>query len=128
MDDTEKLADIIDDRTARIGESKLRRTPSDQLTVRELVFVGDIINTSYSTGGKVISILKCKVYGLTVYTITYVDLDAKPNKDGSYRENLLNWINELVAQDNRILKLFETNDDEVFVSKERKGQQSLLRY
>jgi len=44
-------------------------------------------------------------------------LDAKPLKDGRYRERDYHYLNELVAQDGRILHLYETNDDEVFYEK-----------
>jgi len=127
---------LLDEQTARIpcsscesGWSRLRRTPPDQKTVEELLFIGDLIETNYSTGGKVISISKHEYYGnLFAYSITYVDVDAPANKDGSYRENHHRYINELVAQNNRILKLYEANTDEVFIIGKAAGQMDLFRF
>lgn len=118
--DEKEFAKILPDGKSAILEdgTRLRITPKDQLLVDELVFPGDIIKTNYSTGGKVISVFRWECYGLAVYTVTYVDVDAKPNKDGSYRPNLRSWINECVAQDGRILKLFESNNDEIVVIQE----------
>lgn len=118
FDEEHEVANRISERIAVLDDgTRLRVTPSNQKNVDELVLVGDIIETNYSTGGKVITVSKHLYYGLPAHTVTFVDIDATPNKDGSYRENLLRWINELVAQDNRILKLFEANNDEVFVVK-----------
>ena len=116
--------EILDDRTARVGESRLRMTPQGQPMVDELVFPGNIIETDYSTGGRVTRISRHSTYGLPVFSLVYVDVDTKPNKDGSYRDSDRRWINELVAQDGRILKLFEANDDEIKVIGEQ-GQSSL---
>ena len=120
--------EILDDRTARVGESRLRITPQGQPMVDELVFVGDIIETDYGTGGRVIHLAKYKTYGLPVFTVVYVDVDTKPNKNGSYRQSDHRWINELVAQDSRVLKLFETNDDEVILTGKTEGQSSLKSF
>lgn len=106
----------------------LRRTPPGQKTVDQLLFVGDIIDTNYSTGGKVIYIARHEYYGLFAYSLIYVDVDAPANKDGNYRENHQCYINELVAQDDRILKLFKANEDEVFIKGKAAGQQTLLRF
>jgi hypothetical protein len=67
------------------------------------------------------------VYELPVWSITYVPLDAEQHKNGKYKDNDLHFINELVAQDNRILKLFVANPDEVFVLG-AEGQMGLFRY
>ena len=135
LDEENENAEILDDRAARVlcescpsGWSRLRRTPSGQKTVDQLLFIGDIIETSYSTGGKVINISRHGYYGLSAYSIVYVDVDAPANKDGSYRENHYRYINELVAQDDRILMLFEANKDEVFIKGKAAGQQTLLRF
>ena len=120
--------EILDDRTARVGDSRLRRTPPGQPMVDELVFVGDIMETDYGTGGRVTHISRHSTYGLPVFTVVYVDVDAKPNKDGSYRESDHRWINELVAQDGKILKLFESNDSEVVLTGKTEGQSSLKRF
>lgn len=123
-----RIAEIIDDRTAQIEGSRLRRTPPGQPTVDELVFLGDIIETNYSTGGRVTQISRYGTYELPVFSLIYVDLDAKPLKKGGYRENDYRWINELVAQDGRILKLFEANTDEVLLTGKTEGQSNLNRF
>jgi cysteine synthase len=110
------VAKPIDQRTAVLPDgTRLRMTPGGQKTVNVLVEEGDIIRTSYGTGGRVVGVTEYTVYGLPVYTITFVDVEAKPFLDGHYARTALNWINECVAQDDRILMLFEANDDEVFI-------------
>ena len=131
---TEETAEIIDDRTAKIGDSLLRTTPHGQKKVDELVFKGDMITTShpsdieYKMEYRIIQVSRYECYGLPAYTLLLVETDAKPNKDGSYRESDYRWINECVAQDGRILGLFEANKTEVLVTGSRKGQQSLFRF
>ena len=143
--DTVERAEIVDERTARIprsgidrvrddpgeGYCMLRITPPDQKTVGELLFVGDLIRTSYwregEPDGKVVSIHKYLVYELPVWSITYVPLDAQQYQNGKYRDQDLHFINELVAQDNRILMLFVANEEEVFIHG-AKGQMGLFRY
>ena len=117
FEEQEKLvARAIDQRTVELPDgTRLRTTPAGQKTVELLVDEGDIIKTTYETGGKVISVYKYTVYGLPVYSITYVDVDATPFLDGHYRENDHRWINECVAQDDRILQLFEANKDEILI-------------
>jgi len=119
-------AKVFDERTALLSdETRLRITPKGQKRVDQLVFSGDEIGSSYGTGGKVISVREYAVYSLPVFTIVYVELKAKPNKDGSYRETDFRWINECVAQDGKILKLFEANEDEVHVLKVAPHQSKL---
>lgn len=128
---TKETAEIIDERTAKIGDSPLRVTPPGQKKVDELVFEGDVITTTPHDSGskyKVIQVSCYKYYGLPAYTIVFVDVDVEPNKDGSYRDTDLRWINECVAQDERILGLFEANKIEVIVTGKQKGQQSLFRF
>ena len=109
------IAKSIDERTAVLPDgTRLRKTPKGQPTVADLVKSGALIRTSYGTGGKVIRVVKYELYGLPVYTIVYVDPGAKP----PFRSENLRWINECVAQDGRILKLFEANTDEVVVERE----------
>ena len=125
---------LVDDRTATVQDkqcgdvSRLRRTPPGQKTVPQLVSIGDNIRTSYGSQniGKVINVNKYSIYGLPVFTIVYVDLSAKPKKDGSYREVDMRWLNECVAQDGRVLFLFEADKEEVFVV--RKAPQHNLEY
>lgn len=120
---------------------RIERTP----TVGDLIHVGDTIQTSYNTGGIVISLHKYTIcccppraisstiiceeswdppkktmrYHREVveWSLIYVGKDAVPNKDGTYRESNHCYLNELVAVGDRILHLFEANEDEVFVTK-----------
>jgi hypothetical protein len=80
------------------------------------VQLGDTVSTSYSTGGVVIEV---KEYfyaaptgdSLSHFTIVYVPPDRAKN----YRDTDRHWINECVEVGDRILMLFEANEDEVFV-------------
>ena len=112
----EKLvAKPVDERTAVLPDgTRLRMTPKGQKTVEELVEEGDVIRTNYGTVGVVVDVSKYTVYGLPVYTITFVNVFEKTEK-----REVLGWINECVAQDGRILRLFEANNDEVFVVHKR---------
>ena len=104
---------------AQLGDgTELRTTPEKQKKVDELIRVGDTIKTNYGDDhlGVVISVNPYEVYGLTTFSIVYVPKE-KINK---YRENDHCYINELVSQDNRVLKLFVANTDEVFIV-EKKG-------
>lgn len=105
--------------TADLGvpdRRRCRRTAPGAPTVADLVHPGDTVSTSYSTGGVVIDV-KEYFYAaptgetLSHFTIVYVppDLAAK------YRDSDRRWINECVADDGRILMLFEANSDEVFI-------------
>jgi len=107
-----------DGRTAILPSDKtlLRVTPAGQPTVDALVGPGDVIKTNYQdVEGTVVDVSKHTYHGLPAYTIEYVPPDIEPNKNGSYRETQVCWINECVAQDGRILKLHAANKDEVFV-------------
>jgi hypothetical protein len=120
---------LVDERTAMVFDKqataneenghRLRLTPPNQKTVADLLFPGDIITTNqdYDKGRKyrLISVRRFEVYGLPEYSLTLVDLEAKPNKYGEYKENDLRWINECVAQDGRVLMLFEANDEEILL-------------
>ena len=97
--------------------TKLRITPEGQKKVDELIRGGDTIKTNYGDAlGVVISVARYEVYGLTTFSIVYVPKE-KINK---YRKSDHHYINELVSQDNKVLKLFETNKDEIFLI-EKKG-------
>ena len=93
-----------------------RRTPPGSPTVADLVRPGDTVSTSYSTGGIVVE-LKEYFYAaptgetLSHFAIVYVPTDRAKN----YRDTDRHWINECVAVGDRILMLFEANEDEVFV-------------
>lgn len=116
---------------------RIERTP----TVGDLVHVGDTVRTSYGSGGLVINVSRyevccCLVLGfnatlckpplgdtpimdyhrvVSIWTITYVRDDARQNSRGQFRDCDLNILNEFVAVGDRILRLFENNDDEVFL-------------
>ena len=122
---------------------RIERTP----TVGDLLHVGDVIRTSYKTGGLVIKLEKysicccphrsvsstiiCKPSWdppkqtlkyhreLPVWSLVYVQPGARQTKAGKFFESDYCYINELVAVGNRILALFEANEDEVFVSGQR---------
>lgn len=64
---------------------------------------------------------------LSHFTIVYVP----PCRFPKYRDGDRHWVNECVAVDGRILKLFEANTDEVFVvkrdpSRERTSTRTIL--
>ena len=105
--------------TADLGVSdrrQYRRTPPGSPTVADLVRPGDTVSTSYGTGGVVVE-LKEYFYAaptgetLSHFAIVYVPTDRAKN----YRDTDRHWINECVAVGDRILMLFEANEDEVFV-------------
>lgn len=105
--------------TADLGvpdRRQYRRTPPGSPTVADLVRPGDTVSTSYGTGGVVVE-LKEYFYvaptgeTLSHFTIVYV----APDRAAKYRDSDRHWINECVAVGDRILKLFEANEDEVFV-------------
>lgn len=119
FDEQEKLvAKRVDQRIAELPDgTRLRITPEGQKTVDQLVSDGDIIRTSYGTGGKVVDVGRFSVYELPWYSITYVEPDAVRNLQGNYPKTAFCWINECVAQDGRIRMLFESNVDEVVIVK-----------
>ncbi len=115
--------------------SKYRRTPPEQARVPEIVSPGMEIRTSYDTGGIVAEV--AGPFPFTAgdgavflhYTLIYVP----PEKWGRHKPKDHSWINECVAVDGRILKLFEANTDEVFITipkpkfgADSKGQLSFL--
>jgi len=144
--DTVEEAEKVDERTARIPRSGidrpqdddgegwclLRITPPGQKTVGELIHIGDLVRSNYSMNkgkpdGRVTSVSEHYCYGLSEWGIIYVPLDAPKLMNGEARDHYNRYINELVAQDGRILKLFVANTDEVFVMG-AKGQMGLFRY
>lgn len=114
--------EFAEKKTTSIAElddgTKLRITPEKQKKVDELIRVGDTIKTNYGGDGLgvVISVNPYEVYGLTTFSIVYVPKE-KINK---YRKSDYCYINELVSQGNRVLKLFVANMDEVLLI-EKKG-------
>ena len=125
----EELAEKLDDRTAILWSIgiRLRLTPPGQPRVEDLVTVGDVVWTDYSPEkGKVVKVDRYEVHGLPCYSIIYVPLDAKPFSNGRYRENDYCYLNELVAQDGRILHLYKTDESEVFYEKRQMILDSVL--
>lgn len=105
--------------TADLGvpdRRQYRRTPPGSPTVADLVRPGDMVSTSYRTGG-IVTEVKEYFYAaptgetLSHFTIVYVP----PERAAKYRGADRHWINECVAVGDRILMLFEANEDEVFV-------------
>lgn len=87
-----------------------RQTPHGQPEVDALLTVGDVVWTSYGTGPyRVKCVTRHEWRGLRQFSLVLNDTDGR--KGDSY-------INELVAVDGRLLKLFANNQDEVFVDKQ----------
>ncbi|MBF9235629.1 hypothetical protein [Microvirga alba] len=107
--------------TATDKPDRYRQTPDGQPTVADMVKPGMTVRTSYGTGGIVTNVsgphpiwnpLKLDYpEGLETYSIVY----ATPEKYGRHTGKDLGCLNELVAVDGRILKLFGANEDEVLV-------------
>lgn len=119
----EIIAEIIDERTAKHPDGdRLRITPKGQPTVKDLVKVGDFIRSfgdgGYDSKGIVLQVSEYSVYGLPTFSITYCTPDSVCLK-GNYKDDEFMGINELVAQDGRILHLFEANKDEVLMIPEK---------
>lgn len=86
--------------------AELRSTPAGQPTVRDLVPIGSVVRTNYGSGPyRVTRITEHAIYGRMVFSLTCEDLQGR----GNY------YLNELVAVDGRLLKLFPANTDEVFI-------------
>lgn len=108
----EEIAEPIDDRTAVLWSRglKLRMTPPDQPTVKDLIQPGDIIRyTEIPLRLKVLSVEKHQRFGLPVFTIIGVPEDS--NVKNGYRR----YINDLVAQDGKIYCIFEECRCQVYI-------------
>lgn len=96
---------------------RYRSTPTGAPDVAALIHPGMVIRTSYGTGGTVIGVEGPYVHVAADgrehphFTIVYVPSE----RFGRHGKLDRNWINECVAVDGRILKLFEANLDEVFI-------------
>lgn len=94
-----------------------RSTPSGAPDVAAIIRPGMSVQTSYGTGGTVVSVDGPYVYRapdgreFPHFTIVYVLAD----RFGRHGDGDRRWINECVAVKGRILKLFEANQDEVFI-------------
>ena len=99
-------------------QNRLRLTPPGQKTVPELISIDDLIKTNYGTGPyRVEGISKYTCYGICeVYSLILSEPNAPRNKNGKLpKDYSYSFINEIVAQDGRLLMLFEANEDEVIV-------------
>ena len=108
---------------------RLRLTPPGQKTVSELVVIDDLIKTNYGTGPyRVEGITKNTYYGICeAYSLVLSDVNAPRNKNGELSKNYsYAVINEIVAQDGKLLMLFEANKDEVTVVGKAKIQRTSL--
>ncbi|MEM2654112.1 MAG: hypothetical protein QXV59_07380 [Nitrososphaerota archaeon] len=108
----EEIAEPLDERTALLWTKglKLRMTPPDQLTVKELVQPGDIIRYTEIPGRlRVESVEKHERFGLPVFTIVATPTDDSGVKP--YRR----YINDMVAQDGKIYCILEECDCQVYV-------------
>ena len=97
---------------------RLRLTPPGQKTVSELVVIDDLIKTNYGTGPyRVEGVTKNTYYGICeAYSLVLSEVNAPRNKNGELSKNYsYAGINEIVAQDGKLLMLFEANKDEVMV-------------
>ncbi len=99
------------------------RQPSGK-TMEEMVKIGDRIRTNYDTGGIVIQIKTYPFQNVQTYSLTYVLVADYVAGKTKYHESKYHFLNELVAVDGRILKLFKANTDEVFVDETPSTQAS----
>lgn len=98
-----------------ISDPLYRKTPNGQDTVEDLIKPGTIVKTNYGDTEYIVKSVTKYIYkpierpdDHTFENYSLVLIDKKTNKGGSY-------LNELVAVDGKILKLFMANDDEVFI-------------
>lgn len=93
-----------------------RQTPLGQPEVDSLVFPGDTVWTSYGSGPYVVrEVVAQGCRGMRCFTLVLVDLGE--DKPGKRKREANGWINEVVAVDGRLLKLFANNCDEVFIAR-----------
>jgi hypothetical protein len=95
---------------------RYRQTPIGQPEVDGIVLPGDTVWTSYGSGPyivKEVAAYECR--GMRCFTLVLLDLgDAGQRKRKREADGL---INEVVAVDGRLLKLFAVNEDEIFVGR-----------
>ena len=99
-------------------QNRLRLTPPGQKTVPELISIDYLIKTNYGTGPyRVEEISKHTYYGICeAYSLILSQPNAQRNKNGKLpKDYSYSYINEIVAQDGKLLMLFEANEDEVIV-------------
>jgi ParB/RepB/Spo0J family partition protein len=101
---------------------KYRRTPAGQKTVKEILTPGTPFKTNYSGPYRVREVVEsCHLTndGEKYPNFTIVCDPLIPPKKKA--KEPAGWINELVAIDGRILKLFENNLDEIFILTEEEA-------
>ena len=95
---------------------RYRRTPPGAPTVSELVRPGDTVRTSYGTGGIVTAVDQAMFTAPTGEAFPHFTIVVvPPGQCGRYPDQVRHCLNEYVAVDGRIRKLFEASNDEVFV-------------
>lgn len=118
---------------------RIERHPS----VGDLIHAGDMVKTSYDTGGLVLSVTSyvhcCCPFRATsstplcepswdepeqtlkfhrevvTWSIVYVRPGSRQTRSGKFHESDFCYLNEIVAFEGRFLALYEANDDEVFL-------------
>jgi hypothetical protein len=81
---------------------------SQDKTVKDVIERGDIIKTSDGATGKVISVREHNdpdywPKDRDGFGIVFVDKDAEPREDGSYRRNQRRYLNECRYEDGQVL-------------------------
>lgn len=95
-----------------------RQTPIGQPEVDALVFPGDTVWTSYGSGPYVVKqVAAHECRGMRCFTLVLLDLGADEGRRRKNKREPDGWINDVVAVDGRLLKLFANNQDEVFVAR-----------
>lgn len=94
--------------------SVYRQTPHGQPEVDALVFPGDTVWTTYGTGPYLVKeVTRQSWKGLSCFSLSLCSVDS----DRRRKQEADSWINEVVAVDGRLLKLFANNEDEVFIAR-----------
>lgn len=94
--------------------SVYRQTPHGQPEVDALVFPGDTVWTTYGTGPYLVrEVTRQSWKGLSCFSLSLCSLDSGRRR----KQEVDSWINEVVAVDGRLLKLFANNEDEVFIAR-----------
>jgi len=75
-----------------------------------------VVRTSYDTGPYVVeAISEHEDYGVKNISLVCSLPDAKRRKDGKMSGEPDGWLNEIVAVDGQLLKLFKASTDEIIV-------------
>lgn len=98
-----------------LADPLYRKTPEGEPRVEDLIQKGTVVKSNYSDKEYIVSSLskyehspieRPEDHVFEVYSLSLIDRDTKKGGSG---------INELVAVGGRILKLYMSNDDEVFI-------------